>query len=138
MAPSAITSSFDIHHAISAVHSVADGSNRRAHAKGEGRAVTGAVPQHVPRLVTIGGRSGPSLIVQGFRGSGWAVTAIVITTDSGSSSGIIRDQFGIPAPGDIRSVLAAAAEPHANLKPLADLFEHRFRTVQDPTLRNMA
>jgi len=138
MAPSAITSSFDIHHSIFVVHSVADGSNRRADEKGEDRAVTGAVPQHVPRLVTIGGRSGPSLIVQGFRGSGWAVTAIVTTTDSGSSSGIIRDQFGIPAPGDIRSVLAAAAEPHANLKPLADLFEYRFRPVHDPTLRNMA
>ena len=95
-------------------------------------------PGNVPRIVTIGGRSGPSLIVQGFRGSGWAVTAIVTTTDSGSSSGVIRDRFGIPAPGDIRSVLAAAAEPHANLKPLADLFEHRFRPAHDPTLRNMA
>jgi uncharacterized cofD-like protein len=62
----------------------------------------------------------------------------VTTTDSGSSSGVIRDQFGIPAPGDIRSVLAAAANPQANLKPLADLFEHRFRPAHDPTLRNMA
>ncbi len=94
--------------------------------------------EDVPRLVTIGGRSGPSLIVQGFQGSGWVVTAIVTTTDSGSSSGVIRERFGIPAPGDIRSVLAAAAEPHANLKPLADLFEYRFRSAQDPTLRNMA
>jgi uncharacterized cofD-like protein len=94
--------------------------------------------EDVPRLVTIGGRSGPSLIVQGFRGSGWAVTAIVTTTDTGSSSGVIRERFGIPAPGDIRSVLAAAAQPQAHLKPLADLFEYRFRSAQDPTLRNMA
>jgi uncharacterized cofD-like protein len=76
--------------------------------------------------------------VQGFRQSGWVVTAIVTTTDSGSSSGVIRDRFGIPAPGDIRSVLAAAANPLPDLKPLADLFEHRFRSTQDPTLRNMA
>ena len=95
-------------------------------------------PEDVPRLVTIGGRSGPSLIVQGFRGYGWAVTAIVTTTDSGSSSGVLRDQFGIPAPGDIRSVLAAAANPQPNLKPLADLFEHRLRPAHDPTLRHMA
>jgi uncharacterized cofD-like protein len=86
----------------------------------------------------MGGRSGPSLIVEGFRGSGWAVTAIVTTTDTGSSSGVIRDQFGIPAPGDIRSVLAAAADPLPALKPLAELLEFRFRPAQDSTLRNMA
>jgi uncharacterized cofD-like protein len=94
--------------------------------------------EDVPRLVTIGGRSGPSLIVEGFRGSDWAVTAIVTTTDSGSSSGVIRNQFGIPAPGDIRSVLAAAANPRPDLKPLADLFEHRLRPAHDSTLREMA
>ena len=92
----------------------------------------------VPRLVAIGGRAGPSLIIQGFKESGWLVTAIVTTTDSGSSSGIIREQFGIPAPGDIRSVLVHAADPPPALKPLPDLFEFRFQPSQDSTLRNMA
>jgi uncharacterized cofD-like protein len=92
----------------------------------------------VPRLVVLGGRSGPSLIVQGFRESGWAVTAIVTTTDTGSSSGVIRDQFGLPAPGDIRTVLAAAANPRPGLEPLVDLFEFRFRPACNSSLRNMA
>ena len=92
----------------------------------------------MPRLVVVGGRSGPSLIVQGFRESGWVVTAIVTTTDTGSSSGVIRDQFGLPAPGDIRSVLAAAAKPRPGLEPLVDLFEFRFRPACDSSLRNMA
>jgi uncharacterized cofD-like protein len=92
----------------------------------------------VPRLVVLGGRSGPSLIVQGFRESGWAVTAIVTTTDTGSSSGVIRDQFGLPAPGDIRTVLAAAANPRPGLEPLVDLFEFRFRPACDSSLHNMA
>lgn len=86
----------------------------------------------------VGGRSGPSLIVRGFRESGWAVTAIVTTTDTGSSSGVIRDQFGLPAPGDIRTVLAAAANPRPGLEPLIDLFEFRFRPAGDSSLRNMA
>jgi uncharacterized cofD-like protein len=72
------------------------------------------------------------------RGSGWAVTAIVTTTDSGSSSGVIREQFGLPAPGDIRSVLAAGADPSPDLKPLADLLEYRFHPAHDSPLRNMA
>lgn len=92
----------------------------------------------MPRLVVLGGRSGPSLIVQGFRGSGWAVTAIVTTTDTGSSSGVIREQFGLPAPGDIRSVLAAAANPSPDVEPLAELFEFRFHPAHDSILRNMA
>lgn len=92
----------------------------------------------VPRIVAIGGRAGPSLIIQGFKGSGWRVTAIVTTTDSGSSSGIIREQFGVPAPGDIRSVLVDAADPLPSLKPLPDLFEFRFQPARDSTLRNMA
>jgi uncharacterized cofD-like protein len=100
--------------------------------------VIGAAHEDVPRLVVLGGRSGPSLIVQAFRGSGWAVTAIVTTTDCGSGSGVIREQFGIPAPGDIRSVLAAAANPRPDLKALVDLFEFRFRPAHDSTLRNMA
>ncbi len=98
----------------------------------------GRAQEDVPRLVVLGGRSGPSLIMQGFRGSGWAVTAIVTTTDSGSSSGVIRDQFGLPAPGDIRSVLGAAASPRPGLEALVDLFEFRFRPAHDSTLRNMA
>ncbi len=93
---------------------------------------------NMPRIVTLGGRSGPSLVVQGFQDSGWSVTALVATTDSGSSTGVIREQFGIPAPGDIRSVLAGAAAPSPDLRPLADLFEYRFRPARDSSLRNMA
>ena len=76
--------------------------------------------------------------MEGFRGSGWDLTALVTTTDTGSSSGIIRDQFGLPAPGDIRSVLVAAADPRPDLERLVSLFEFRFHPAQDCTLRNMA
>ena len=91
-----------------------------------------------PRLVTLGGRSGPSLIVEGFRGTGWDVTALVITTDSGSSSGVIRERFGLPAPGDIRSVLVAASNPSPELRLFADLFEFRFHVQQNSDLSEMA
>ncbi len=91
-----------------------------------------------PKLVALGGRSGPSLVVRGFGGSGWSVTALVTTTDSGSSSGVIREQFGLPAPGDIRTVLAAAADPAGDPNVLAELFEHRFSPARDSSLDNMA
>ena len=100
--------------------------------------MTSAASQGVPRLVALGGRSGPSLLVQGFKDSGWAVTAIVTTTDCGSSSGVIREQFGVPAPGDIRTVLAAAADLPSEFRLLADLFEFRFRPATESSLQNMA
>lgn len=100
--------------------------------------MTGMSRESVPRIVALGGRSGPSLIVEGFRRSGWDVTALVTTTDSGSSSGVIREQFGLPAPGDIRSVLAAAADPSPDHRELASLLEFRFRPRGDSSLANMA
>jgi uncharacterized cofD-like protein len=100
--------------------------------------VTEEPSRAAPRIVALGGRSGPSLIVEGFRGAGWEVTALVATTDCGSSSGVIRDQFGVPAPGDIRAVLTAASGPSPELRVLADLFEFRFQPLQDSALRNMA
>lgn len=97
--------------------------------------VTGA-PQ--PKLVTVGGRSGPCLILEGFRGAGWDVTALVATTDSGSSSGVIREQFGLPAPGDIRTVLVTASGLPPESRHLVELLEYRFQPSRDSSLKNMA
>jgi len=97
-----------------------------------------AVAGRRPRLVTLGGRSGPCLILQGFRGSGWEVTALVATTDTGSGSGIVREQFGLPAPGDIRTVLVTASDLPPAYRPLADLLEHRFLPARGGPLANMA
>lgn len=52
------------------------------------------------------------------------LTAIVAVTDDGGSSGVLRRDFGIPPPGDLRNCIAALAdEEHL----LADVFAHRFR-----------
>jgi len=100
--------------------------------------VSAVAGERQPRLVTLGGRSGPCLVLEGFRGQGWDATALVATTDAGSSSGVIREQFGLPAPGDIRSVLATASALPPEARSLLDLLEHRLRPAGDSTLDNMA
>ncbi len=100
--------------------------------------MTAQASQRQPRLVTLGGRAGPCLALEGFRDSGWAVTAIVTTTDTGSSSGVIREQFGLPAPGDIRTVLVTASALPPESRYLADLLEYRFQPNRDSSLKNMA
>jgi len=100
--------------------------------------MTAPVGRRQPRLVTLGGRAGPCLVLEGFRNSGWDVTAIVTTTDTGSSSGVIREQFGLPAPGDIRTVLATASALPSEFRTLVDLLEYRFQPSRDSSLKNMA
>lgn len=56
------------------------------------------------------------------------ITAIVSVCDDGRSTGILREEFKIPAVGDIRRVLVALSET----EPLVmDLFNHRFKTKSD-------
>lgn len=56
------------------------------------------------------------------------ITAIVTVCDDGSSTGILREEFNIPAVGDIRRVLVALSET----EPLVmDLFNYRFNTTSD-------
>ena len=56
------------------------------------------------------------------------ITAVVTVCDDGKSTGILREEFNIPAVGDIRRVLVALSET----EPLVmDLFNYRFNTSSD-------
>jgi uncharacterized cofD-like protein len=66
------------------------------------------------------------------------LTAIVTTTDTGSSTGVIRKNFSIPAPGDVRTILALMADPPEAYKLLKDLLEYRLQPKNSSDLRNMA
>ncbi len=52
------------------------------------------------------------------------ITAIVSVADDGGSSGRLRAELGIPAPGDLRRCLVALSD--VDTSPLAAAFEHRF------------
>ena len=46
------------------------------------------------------------------------ITAIVTVADNGGSTGKIRDEMDIPAPGDIRNVIAALSDSESVLSQL--------------------
>jgi len=52
-----------------------------------------------------------------------SVAAIVSVADDGGSSGRLREQLGVVAPGDLRKCLVALSDPKSSL---ARAFEHRF------------
>lgn len=70
-------------------------------------------------VVVIGGGTGLSQLLRGLK---WLkdinLTSIVAVTDEGGSSGIIRNDFEIPPPGDIRNNIIALSEKESLLTKL--------------------
>jgi uncharacterized cofD-like protein len=91
-----------------------------------------------PRIVALGGGSGPSLIARSLPEHVDRFTAVVSVADSGSSTGVIRDAFGLPAPGDVRAAIACLVRLSDPQSPWADLLEHRFQPRGGGPLANMA
>ncbi|MGE0105006.1 MAG: uridine diphosphate-N-acetylglucosamine-binding protein YvcK [Blastocatellales bacterium] len=87
-----------------------------------------AIPAPI-RLVTLGGGTGLSTLLSGFRsrlrppGNQFSLTAVVTVTDDGKSSGRLREEFGVLPPGDIRNCLTALAVPD---EMMTRLFRYRF------------
>jgi len=76
-----------------------------------------------PKVVALGGGTGLSTLLRGLKELTSNLTAIVTVTDDGGSSGRLRGDLGIPAPGDIRNCLVALADRE---KAMEDLFNYRF------------
>src|SRR5680860_81096 len=75
------------------------------------------------KIVVIGGGTGVFTILTGLKNYPFHLSAIVTTADDGGSSGILREEFGILPPGDIRRVLVALS---SDSPVLANLFNYRF------------
>jgi uncharacterized cofD-like protein len=76
-----------------------------------------------PRIVTIGGGTGLSVLLTGVKEYTSNISAIVTVADDGGSSGRLRQQFDILPPGDIRNCLVALADAPTLMR---DLFQFRF------------
>jgi len=93
-------------------------------------------PEDPLRIVALGGGTGLAALLKGLKhfsmgGAGQVIsagplldlTAVVTVSDDGGSSGRLRKDFDILAPGDIRNCMVALAEDEALL---GHLFQYRF------------
>lgn len=78
-----------------------------------------------PRIVTVGGGTGLSVLLRGLKRYTRNITAVVTVADDGGSSGVLRGEMGILPPGDIRNCLVALADAEP---AMAQLFQHRLRS----------
>ena len=76
-----------------------------------------------PRIVTIGGGTGQSLLLTHLKHYPVAITAIVSMVDNGGSTGVLRRYLGVMPPGDVRRCLVALAPDSA---VWSDVMNYRF------------
>lgn len=78
------------------------------------------------KIVVIGGGTGTYQVLVGLKKFPVDLIAIVTMSDSGGSSGRLRDEFGILPPGDVRQALLALSELPLERTNLRQLLEYRF------------
>lgn len=81
------------------------------------------VSSNEPKIVVIGGGTGLSILLRGIKKFTPNITAIVTVADDGGSSGVLREDLGMLAPGDIRSCLLALANTEPTMEKL---LQYRF------------
>ena len=87
-------------------------------------------------VVSIGGGLGAVQVMRGMKRHTDNLTGIIAVTDTGRSTGIVREFAQIPAPGDIRNALATLADDDDSL--LTRVMQHRIAAPGDPKLDGMA
>ncbi len=83
------------------------------------------------KIVIFGGGSGLSQLLKGLIEFPMEITAVVSMSDNGASTGRLREEFSIPAVGDITKVLMAMSTTSKGVK---ELFNYRF--AKDSSIGN--
>ena len=80
------------------------------------------------KVVVLGGGTGLSFLLRGLKQFPVDITAIVSVCDDGRSTGRLRNEFNLPAMGDIRQVLISLSETEPTV---GKLLNYRFKTTSD-------
>ena len=90
-----------------------------------------------PRTVGIGGGTGLGVLLRGLKEYTANLTAVVTVADDGGSSGRLRRDMGLVAPGDIRSSLTALADSEALMTKLVDYRFEQGDEIKGHSLGNL-
>ena len=80
------------------------------------------------KVVVLGGGKGISYLLAGLKDFPLDITAVISVADNGQSTGKLREEFHIPAVGDIRKVITSLSENDENIK---EMLAYRFHTTSD-------
>src|SRR5574344_1646323 len=80
------------------------------------------------KVVVFGGGTGISYLLKGLKEFPIEITTVISVADNGSSTGKLREEFDIPAVGDLRKAVISLANVDDNIKKL---LSYRFNTYSD-------
>ena len=80
------------------------------------------------KVVVFGGGTGISFLLRCLKKFPVGITSIIAVSDNGSSTGKLREEFFMPAMGDIRKAIVSLSDADEKIK---DLLEYRFDTYTD-------
>jgi uncharacterized cofD-like protein len=77
------------------------------------------------KIVVLGGGTGTFTILSGLKKYRFDLTAIVAMSDSGGSTGVLRDELGVLPPGDVSRCMLALSTSDVLMR---DLMDYRFQS----------
>ena len=80
------------------------------------------------KIVVFGGGTGISFLVRGLKKFPVDLTCVISVSDNGSSTGKLREEFFMPAMGDVRNVIVNLSDANEKIK---ELLQYRFDTYTD-------
>lgn len=80
------------------------------------------------KVVVFGGGTGIGNLLNGLKNFPVDITAIITVADNGKSTGKLREEFLMPAMGDLRNVIVNLSDADSKIK---DLLQYRFDTYTD-------
>lgn len=80
------------------------------------------------KIVVFGGGTGISFLVRGLKRFPVDLTCVISVSDNGSSTGKLREEFFMPAMGDVRNVIVNLSDANDRIK---ELLQYRFDTYTD-------
>ena len=80
------------------------------------------------KVVVFGGGTGIGFLLRGLKNFPVDITAIITVSDDGASTGKLREEFLMPAMGDIRNVIVSLSDADEKMK---ELLQYRFDTYTD-------
>ena len=83
----------------------------------------GGSPANGPKIAAVGGGTGLAAMLRGLKVYTSNITAIVTVADDGGGSGVLRNDLGMPPPGDIRNCIMALADTEPIMQ---QLLQYRF------------
>ncbi|MBR3241251.1 MAG: YvcK family protein [Parasporobacterium sp.] len=90
------------------------------------------------KVIVFGGGAGLSCLLSGLKLFPLEVTTVIAVSDNGSSTGVLKEEFGIPAVGDVGKVLLSMANVDEDfVKLLSYRFQNEGSTLYNHPVRNI-